>query len=214
MEVWKDIVDFPNYQISNLGNIKSLKRKMILKARPVKKKNNYICYDVCLYNNTQALGFHKKIHRLVAEAFIPNPENKSEIDHIDRNPSNNNVNNLRWATKSENMLNIGIRSDNTSGEKNVYFCKQKNKWTIKQMIDGKETSYGFYNTKEEAIKAKKTGNYNLLVSNTGQKYISIQKNQYVFEKTTNGIKYRKACKTIEEAIKARDDYLNDNNIIN
>ena len=45
------------------------------------------------------------IHRLVAEAFIPNPQDKKEIDHIDTNPENNNVENLRWVTHTENMNN-------------------------------------------------------------------------------------------------------------
>ena len=208
MEMWKDITDFPNYEVSNLGNVRNKKNKKMLKLRPVPKGNDYICYDVCLYNDTKKLGFHKKIHRLVAEAFIPNLENKPEIDHKDRNPSNNHVDNLRWATRSENCLNTGLRSDNTSGEKNVYYCKQKNKWTIRFMENGKEISCGFYDTKEEAIKAKQTGDYNLLTTKTGHKHISIQGTQFVFEKTINGIRYRKACKTIEEAIKAKQDYFN------
>ena len=204
MEVWKDIVDFPNYQVSNLGNVKSLKRKMILKPRPVEKQYNYICYDVYLYNDKG--GYHKKIHRLVAEAFIPKVEGKTIVDHIDRNPANNKVENLRWATHSENSLNSKTRSDNSSGERNVYFCKQKNKWTIKSTLNNKETHYGFYDTKEEAIKAKESGNYNFITTNTGEKHISEQNNRFVFEKTTNGIKYRKSFKTLEEAVKARDDY--------
>ena len=122
-EVWKDIIDFPNYQVSNIGNVKNKRTRRILKARPVKKKYGYICYDVLLYNDTQKLGFHKKVHRLVAEAFIPKVDGKDIIDHIDRDSSNNKADNLRWATHSENMLNTNIRSDNTSGEKNVYFCK-------------------------------------------------------------------------------------------
>ena len=56
-----------------------------------------------------------KIHRLVAEAFIPNPENKECVDHIDKVRNNNNVNNLRWATKSENCMNKKIQSNNKSG---------------------------------------------------------------------------------------------------
>ena len=208
MEEWRDIPDFPNYQVSNLGNVRNKKRNNILKARPIEKNYGYICYDVCLYNNTQKLGFHKKIHRLVAEVFIPNPDNKTEIDHIDKNSANNKVENLRWATRSENCLNTKTRSDNTSGERNIYFCKQKNKWTIKMMVDKKETSYGFYDTFEDAKKAKESGCYHLMATNTGEKHIhyNASKLRYVFEKITDGIRYRKSFKTVNEAIKARDEY--------
>ena len=48
------------------------------------------------------------VHRLVAETFIPNPENKNQVDHIDRDPSNNNIENLRWVTRQENQNNRGI----------------------------------------------------------------------------------------------------------
>jgi len=209
-EEYRDINDFTNYEVSNLGNVRNKKSKKILKPRAFEKKSNYICYEVQLYNDTQKLGFHKKIHRLVAEAFLTNPENKSDIDHIDRNTANNNVSNLRYATRSENMLNTGLRIDNTSGERNIHYVEQKKKWTIKNMIEGKIISCGFYDTKEEAIQAKETGIYNLLKTNTGEKYISYNenKNKYIFEKTTNGIKYRKAFNTLEEAILAKNDYLN------
>lgn len=62
-----------------------------------KKANGYLRVAI---NNRQYL-----VHRLVAETFIPNPENKPEIDHIDRNRANNKVENLRWVTRSENCLN-------------------------------------------------------------------------------------------------------------
>ena len=66
-------------------------------------------------------GIHKSVsvHRLIALTFIPNPDNKPTIDHIDRNKQNNNVSNLRWATPAEQSSNLGTYNTNTSGHKNV-----------------------------------------------------------------------------------------------
>ena len=211
MEEYRDINDFTNYEVSNLGNVRNKKRGNILNPKKVPKNNGkYICYEVYI-SKDGGKQFHKKIHRLVAEAFLIKPEDKYIIDHIDGNTANNNVNNLRYVSHSENMLNKNnkIRSDNTSGERNIYFVKQKNKWTFNHMINGKNINCGFYDTKEEAVKAKETNQYNLLKTNTGEKYISFNenKNKYIFEKTTNGIRYRKAFNTLEEAIKEKNDYI-------
>ena len=93
-EIWKDVVGYEGlYQVSNLGRVKSLRIKrhvdgiMTTKTR----KNGYVF--IFLHINKKRVW--KSVHRLVAIAFIPNPENKSEIDHIDGNPSNNIVTNLR-----------------------------------------------------------------------------------------------------------------------
>ena len=59
----------------------------------------------CGYLRVQVTGKNYHVHRLVAEAFIPNPENKPEVDHINRNPTDNRVDNLRWSTRSENQRN-------------------------------------------------------------------------------------------------------------
>lgn len=103
-EIWKDIPGYEGkYQISNFGNVMSLhfrssNKKKILK--PI-KKNNYGYLQVNLSKN----GKHKitMIHRLVAKAFIPNPENKPVINHLDSNPSNNRADNLEWCTQQENI---------------------------------------------------------------------------------------------------------------
>lgn len=153
MEVWKDIIDFPNYQVSNLGNVKNKRRGNILKPKPVKKQYGYICYEVYI-SKDGGKQFHKKIHRLVAEAFIPNPDNKPEIDHIDKNPANNHVDNLRWATRSENTLNTKVRSDNTSGHKNIYWNKERERFQVKKFKDNKEIYLGAFKTLEEAIEAR------------------------------------------------------------
>lgn len=112
-EIWKDIEGFEGlYQVSNLGRVKALKRSFvignggivkheenILKER--KYKSGY-CY-VGLYKNGKEKKF--KIHRLVAQAFIPNPENKPEIDHVNTVRDDNRVENLRWCTRKENFAN-------------------------------------------------------------------------------------------------------------
>ena len=62
---------------------------------------------------------HFKVHRLIAQVFIPNPENKSIIDHINRIRTDNRLENLRWATIGENNINTCMRKDNTTGLKNI-----------------------------------------------------------------------------------------------
>ena len=62
----------------------------------------------------------RHVHRLMARAFIPNPDNKPEVDHIDRNPANNVVSNLRWVSSAENNQNKSKIASNTSGEPNIY----------------------------------------------------------------------------------------------
>lgn len=108
-EIWKDIKGFEGvYQISNLGRVKSLPRYTVQKhwveERILNSHHNNSGYcDISLYQDTKRV--HKKIHRLVAEAFLPNPYNLPEVDHIDTNKDNNCVWNLRWCTHSENHLN-------------------------------------------------------------------------------------------------------------
>lgn len=102
MEEWRAIAGYEGlYEVSNLGRVRSLKywggnRVAILKQATSKRGYKKI-----------ALTSEKKtflIHRLVAQAFIPNPENKPEVNHIDGNKQNNCVNNLEWVTGSENNI--------------------------------------------------------------------------------------------------------------
>ena len=105
-EIWKDIEGFEGlYQVSNLGRVKTLERYvrhplggLRLKKEKVLKpfaKQGYLYID---------FGRKKqyRMHRLVASAFIPNPQNKPEVNHIDFNKHNNNLSNLEWVTRSEN----------------------------------------------------------------------------------------------------------------
>lgn len=99
MEIWKDIKGYEDiYQISNLGRVKNTKRNTCLKPRI--GKLGYC--RVALYKNKNPK--HILIHRIVANHFIENTYNKETVNHKDGNKQNNNVNNLEWATKSENSL--------------------------------------------------------------------------------------------------------------
>lgn len=112
-EVWKDIPGYEGwYQVSTLGRVKRLQKvhwnhgiKNIVKREyiltPTMDRKGYLCVGI-------TDGFKKitrKVHRLVGITFIPNPLNKPQIDHIDRNRQNNRVENLRWVTEHENSIN-------------------------------------------------------------------------------------------------------------
>lgn len=97
MEKWKDIKGYEGiYQVSSYGRVKNKLTGRIL--RPGVSTHNYLSVVLC--NNGKTKGM--RIHRLVAQAFIPNPDNKPCIDHIDGIRFNNFVENLRWCTSEEN----------------------------------------------------------------------------------------------------------------
>ena len=113
MEEWKDIPTYEGwYQISNLGNVKSIERVLPdgrhLRERVLKGSivDGYKVVGLSKYG-TRKMFY---VHRLVAQAFVPNPKNLNEVDHIDTIRLNNRYDNLRWVTRSENNLNPITRS--------------------------------------------------------------------------------------------------------
>lgn len=104
-EIWKDIKNFDLYQVSNKGRVKNKITDTLIKHQ---NPQGYNIITLNISKQKKTKGF--LVHRLVAEAFILNPENKTTIDHIDRNPSNNNLENLRWATQKEQQNNKTHRS--------------------------------------------------------------------------------------------------------
>lgn len=98
-EIWKPIQGFENYYITNYGRVWSTISNQWLKPT-LNQRGNYKRYYVSLGSKSK-----KQIHRLVAEAFLPNPDNLPEVDHKDTNGLNNHVDNLRWCSHKENMAN-------------------------------------------------------------------------------------------------------------
>ncbi len=97
MEEWKDIPGYNgDYQSSTLGNVRNKSGK-ILKQRINKHRSNYKL--IRFYGKSPFL----KVHRLIALTFIPNPNNKPEVNHINGNKEDNNIQNLEWVTRKENV---------------------------------------------------------------------------------------------------------------
>ncbi len=114
-EIWKTISFLDNkYEISNQGRIRNTKTKRLLKLSP--SKRGYLVFSC------QIKGKHKvvNVHKCVATEFVPNPENKPQVNHIDGNKLNANAGNLEWVTQKENNAHarkIGLHK--TDGDKPV-----------------------------------------------------------------------------------------------
>jgi len=113
MEEWRNIPGYEDYQISSFGHVR--RNGKVLK--PTLTTTGYYRISLC-----RSIKKDYRIHRLVALAFIPNPENKLDVDHKDGNRLNNKLDNLRWATRSENLLNPNmLRYPGVLGEKYISY---------------------------------------------------------------------------------------------
>lgn len=133
-EVWKTITDFPNYQVSNMGRVKSLnynhtgKEKLLIQS---KKKNGYLQVDLCENKKKKYIN----VHRLVALHFLPNNDlSKTEINHKSEKKTDNRVENLEWIDHKSNC-NYGTRNLRSS-KSNINHPK-KSKQINQYSIDGK-----------------------------------------------------------------------------
>ena len=185
IEVWKAIKGYEGlYEVSNMGRVKSLARvkrwyrgeklcevhakERILKQVPYGNKFKYLVVGLSKQKEIDEPSKRRAyyVHRLVAETFIPNPQNKGDVNHIDGNTHNNSVNNLEWATRKENIAhayrtglntNFGsghiaakltedqvkeIREGYESGKRGcgTYSLAKKysvSRWTIRRILEGK-----------------------------------------------------------------------------
>ena len=142
MEEWKDIEGYEGmYQVSNQGRVKSLKfgKEKIRKCREM--SNGYLVVGLC----KEGKRTDKLVHRLVAEAFLPNPNNLPQVNHKDENPSNNNVENLEWCTPKYNC-NYGTRNQRCSSPKRVDQIDKVSGEVIRQWESTAECSRNGYSS--------------------------------------------------------------------
>lgn len=145
-EIWKPVQEFPTlYRVSNLGRVASYRK--ILATNII--NSGYVSVQFKI----DGKNINRTVHRLVAEAFISNPENKTEVNHKDGNKQNNCVHNLEWLTPSENKYHAfetglkdkdngltGFKRGNKSKYHNVTWDKARQKW--KTGILDKGITYG------------------------------------------------------------------------
>lgn len=146
-EVFVAIAEFPGYFISNFGRVWSDKMDGRLLRHRV--RSGYLSVDLC----KDSVRTSKLIHRLVATAFVPNPENKPCVDHIDGDRQNNIVTNLRFCTHAENGWNRGSQPGSSSKYVGVSWYKPSNKWEAKIKIDGNNKHLGIFTDEEAAARA-------------------------------------------------------------
>ena len=150
-----EIPNFNKYKIFTDGRLYNVKRKIFMKIQI----DNQGYERITLIDNN---GKKRpcRIHRLLAQTWIPNPQNKEQVDHVNRIRNDNRLCNLRWATASENQQNTGISITNTSGIKNISFNIKKNYWTYRKIYQ-KKLHCKYFKTIKEAIKYKEENELNI-----------------------------------------------------
>jgi hypothetical protein len=185
MEIWKDIKGFNGvYQVSNLGRVKKTYRKLtrlvnpkyatkeiILKGGIFSNGYLFVCLTKDKYTSKNYL-----VHRLVAETFIDNPMNKTDVNHIDGNKQNNCIDNLEWCSRSENLahaVKIGLVKNQCKIIRKVII---ENK-TEKKVFDSMKDCCTFFGFKKGWLqnKIRRNGNtfyykdYKVTICNRGEK---------------------------------------------
>ena len=161
-EIWKDVINFEGiYKVSNLGNVKrifgtigvNLKYKHNYNLKPL--DNGFGYFRIKLSKN----GVSKRymLHRIIAEAFLLNPNKLRVVNHINENKKDNRLINLEWCTHSENSLKYNelnpIRKNTIKKSKGYVLDKRTGIFYSRIGVNGKNIHLGSFNTKEDAIQA-------------------------------------------------------------
>lgn len=162
------IKGFEEYGIDKSGNVYSFKNKKVLK--PSKNHKGYL--QVCITINGKKIT--KRIHRLVAETFIPREDGKEQVNHKDGNKTNNNIYNLEWCTNSENLKHayrvLGIKNHGGGGGKTEICCVETGCCYISISEASKKTGIWVANISRSCKTGCKAGGYHWEYLNGGRKY--------------------------------------------
>ena len=179
-EIWKDIKGYEGlYQVSNLGRVRSLDRyvkqnhntKQLKKGKiiqPTKNHKGYLGLKLCKENTSKKVS----IHRLVAQTFIPNLENKPQVNHINGIKTDNGVENLEWCTCSENIkhaFDTGLKKSN-KGVNNPMYGKHHTEETKKKIGGVHKGKTGEKHPRSKKVKCITTGDVFVCIREAGRKY--------------------------------------------
>ena len=148
-ECWRSMPRNTNYEVSSMGKVRRTRTGRILKTR--KDRSGYERVNLNCNGEPEIV----RIHRLVAIAFLDNPDDKPNIDHIDHNKANNRMSNLRWCNQQENLRNMSRHSDGTSKYKGVGRTQSGN-WYASITHHGIRKYLGTFRKKKDAARAYNT----------------------------------------------------------
>jgi hypothetical protein len=149
-EIWKKL-DFlkngENYSVSDMGNVRNDVTDRIMK-------------HVIIHNGYHRIGLHQNgkckryyVHKILGQAFLENPRNLPTVDHIDRNKDNNTLENLRFASQSEQIVNRSKRKNTSSQYIGISWHKPHEKWQAEIKIEGKKKYLGLFENEDDAARA-------------------------------------------------------------
>ncbi len=146
-EQWASIDGYRNYEVSFWGRVRNTDTGRILKAG--RGINSYWTVILCKEGKRK----NHSVHALVAREWVPNPDNKRCVDHIDGDRLNNHHENLRFATHMENMRNRAKHKNGLSAYKGISFHRNSGKWQARILLNRVNKILGYYKIEREAAEA-------------------------------------------------------------
>ncbi len=142
-EIWKSVNGYANYEVSCFGRVRNATTERILK--PIINSTGYL--QLSLFKDGK--GKKHKIHKLVSQEFLDNPLNLQCVDHIDGTRTNNNLDNLRFCSLSQNQGNRK-KQNSSSIYKGVCWAKSREKWYAQIQIEGRKKNLGYFSNEKDA----------------------------------------------------------------